>query len=76
MHVLLCSQMFSFSSLHGVNHVGTKGQQNEQMIEDTEMTKDIKTVIARSSDTLIADAIGAASLLVMLFVGLSLPGMV
>ena len=40
------------------------------------MAKEIKTVIIRSSDTIIADAIGATALLVMLFVGLSLPGMV
>jgi len=39
------------------------------------MAKEIKTVIIRSSDTIIADAIGATALLVMLFVGLSLPGM-
>jgi len=40
------------------------------------MAKDIKTAIVRSSGTIIADAIGAAALLVMLFVGLSLPGIV
>ena len=40
------------------------------------MAKEIKNVIRRSGDTLIADALGAAALLVMLFVGLSLPGMV
>jgi hypothetical protein len=43
---------------------------------EQQMAKEIKTVIIRSSDTIIADAIGAAALLVMLFVGLSLPGMV
>lgn len=40
------------------------------------MAKDIKTVIARSSDTIVADALGVTALIVMLFVGLSLPGMV
>lgn len=40
------------------------------------MTQDIKTAIIRSSDTIIADAIGATALLVMLFVGLTLPGLV
>jgi|TARA_R110002124_G_scaffold220211_6_gene386032 hypothetical protein len=40
------------------------------------MAKEIKTAIIRSRDTILADAIGAAALLVMLFVGLSLPGMV
>ncbi|WP_302849709.1 hypothetical protein [Octadecabacter sp. SW4] len=40
------------------------------------MAKEIKNVIARSQDTLISDAIGALSLVVILFVGLSLPGLV
>jgi len=40
------------------------------------MAKEIKKVIARSYDTLIADALGVAALGVMLFVGLSLPGMI
>ncbi|WP_458790501.1 hypothetical protein [Yoonia sp. MH D7] len=40
------------------------------------MAKEIKTVIYRSRDTILGDALGAAALLVMLFVGLSLPGMV
>ncbi|SEW10705.1 hypothetical protein SAMN04488515_1077 [Cognatiyoonia koreensis] len=40
------------------------------------MTKDIKSAIKRSQDTIIADALGAVALLVMLFVGLSLPGMI
>lgn len=40
------------------------------------MAKDIKTAIHRSRETLLADAIGAASLVVMLFVGLSLPAMI
>ncbi|SHE53326.1 hypothetical protein SAMN05444339_101643 [Loktanella atrilutea] len=40
------------------------------------MAKDIKTAIHRSRETLLADAIGAASLVVMLFVGLSLPAVI
>lgn len=40
------------------------------------MAKEIKSVIVRSQDTIIADALGAAALVVMLFVGLSLPGMI
>ena len=40
------------------------------------MAKQIKTAIDRSSDTILADAIGLAALVVMLFVGLSLPGMI
>lgn len=39
------------------------------------MAKDLKSAIERSSETLIADAIGAASLVVMLVVGLSLPSL-
>jgi len=42
------------------------------------MAEEIKSVIARSRDTIFADALGVAALalLVMLFVGLSLPGMI
>lgn len=40
------------------------------------MANEIKTAIIRSRDTILVDAIGAAALLVMLFVGLSLPGIV
>ena len=40
------------------------------------MAKEIKTVIDRSGDTILADALGVVSLVVMLFVGLSLPGMI
>ena len=39
------------------------------------MAKEIKSVITRSSDTIIADAIGMAALVVMLFAGLSLPNL-
>ena len=38
------------------------------------MAKQIKTVIDRSSDTIVADALGLVAIVVMLFVGLSLPG--
>lgn len=38
------------------------------------MAKDIKNVIMNGHATLIADTIGAVSLIVILFVGLSLPG--
>lgn len=40
------------------------------------MAKDIRTIIARNSDALIWDALGLAALFVILFVGLTLPGMV
>lgn len=40
------------------------------------MAKEIRSVLQRTRDTLVADAIGAVALLVMLFVGLSLPAMI
>ncbi|PRY75019.1 hypothetical protein CLV80_11455 [Yoonia maritima] len=40
------------------------------------MAKEIKDVIVRSRDTIISDALGVVALMVMLFVGLSLPGLV
>ena len=40
------------------------------------MAQRIKTIIETSQDTIVADALGAVALLVILFVGLSLPGMV
>ncbi|MDB4053136.1 hypothetical protein OAD19_02700 [Octadecabacter sp.] len=39
------------------------------------MAREIKSVIVRSSDTIIADAIGMAALIVMLFAALSLPNL-
>jgi hypothetical protein len=44
--------------------------------QEDAMAKDIKSVIERSAETLISDAIGAASLIVMLVIGLSLTGYV
>ena len=40
------------------------------------MAQELKSVIARSRDTLLGDVLGVVSLVVMLFVGLSLPGLV
>ena len=40
------------------------------------MAEDIKSVIARSRDTLLADALGVVALMVMLIVGLALPGLI
>lgn len=40
------------------------------------MLNDIKTVYSRSGATILQDAIGAAALVVMLAVGLYLPGLV
>lgn len=39
------------------------------------MAKEIKSVIVRSSDTIIADAVGMAALVVMMFAALSLPNL-
>ena len=40
------------------------------------MLNEIKSVIARSSETLLQDAVGAAALVVMLLASLIVPGMV
>jgi hypothetical protein len=40
------------------------------------MAKEIKSVISRSSDTIVADACGMAALVVMLFAALSLPNVI
>lgn len=40
------------------------------------MTQQIRTAFTESRETLLKDAIGAASLVVLLVVGLSLPGLV
>lgn len=66
--------MFYKSSLHSVNDMRTKWQQN---IKGTQaMAEEIKSVIARSRDTIVADALGVAALMVMLVVGLALPGLI
>lgn len=40
------------------------------------MMKDLKSVLARSSATLLQDAMGALSLVVLLVIGLNLPALV
>lgn len=40
------------------------------------MYREIKSVLRRSSDTLIQDTIGASALVIMLLVGLHLPGLI
>ena len=40
------------------------------------MAEEIKSVIQRSRDTLLADAVGVAALMVILIVGLALPGLI
>ncbi|WP_281356637.1 hypothetical protein [Parasulfitobacter algicola] len=39
------------------------------------MLNDVKDAFVRSSDTLLLDAVGAGALIVMLFVGLLVPGL-
>jgi len=71
--------MFLKSSLHGVNDVRTKGQQGTQgerrQRGEPDMIHQIKTVTSRC-DTLLADAVGVASLFVMMAVALHLPAMI
>ncbi|MFU8825234.1 hypothetical protein [Yoonia sp.] len=38
------------------------------------MAKEIKTILIRSRHTLVGDALGVIALMVLLFVGLALPG--
>lgn len=40
------------------------------------MAEQIKTVIARSRNTILADALGVVALMILLIVGLALPGLV
>ena len=40
------------------------------------MAKELKSVIERSRETLLADALGAAALMVLLLGGLVLPGLI
>ncbi|MEL6839928.1 MAG: hypothetical protein AAFP85_11595 [Pseudomonadota bacterium] len=40
------------------------------------MAEEIKSVIIRSRDTLLMDALGVVALMVMLVVGLALPGLI
>ena len=40
------------------------------------MAEEIKSVIARSRDTLLMDALGVVALMVLLVVGLALPGLI
>lgn len=65
--------MFSQSSLQSVSKMRTKEQQ--KIGKEDNMLRQIKTTAARSSDTLLGDAIGAAALMVMLIVGLYFPGL-
>ena len=72
-YVHICSHLVLYRALTIWEQRGNK---EKQALREQQMANDIKTAIVRSRGTIIADAIGAAALLVMLFVGLSLPGMV
>ena len=50
-----------------------KGATKRTTSRSSIMAKEIKNVIVRSSDTIIADAFGMAALVVMLFAALNLP---
>jgi len=50
-----------------------KGATKRTSLRSIKMAREIKSVIVRSADTIIADAIGMAALIVMLFAALSLP---
>ncbi|WP_333712892.1 hypothetical protein [Yoonia sp.] len=39
------------------------------------MAEEIKSVLTRSRETIVADALGVAALMVLLIVGLALPGL-
>ncbi len=71
----VCSQMFLKSSLQVNLDVRTNRQQLEQNTEEQAMLNDIKTVYSRSGATILQDATGAAAIVVMLAVGLYLPGL-
>ncbi len=74
---LKCSQMFSKSSLQGALEMRTKGQQKfNPLARSLTMLTEIKSVLSRTQHTLIQDSLGAASLVVMLLVGLHLPGLI
>jgi len=65
--------MFLKSSLHFVRKYGTKGKQKNG--RQVNMVSEITRIIARAPATLLEDTIGVAAIVVVLLVGLSLPGM-
>jgi len=58
---------FKFENNMGTNHLNTG---------TAEMITDVKTAIERSSATLLGDVVGATALVIMLVVGLHLPGLI
>lgn len=65
--------MFLISSLHDAYKVRTKWQLINRKV--VTMINQIKTVAARSQETLLGDAAGAAALVIMLMGCLYLPGL-
>lgn len=51
-------------------------QSSNRTEEEHQMAEQIKTALHRSRDTIVADALGVAALMVLLIVGLALPGLV
>jgi hypothetical protein len=58
-----------------VNKFENKGATNSLTTGTAKMFTELKSVIERSSATLFGDFIGAAALVLMLIVGLHLPGL-
>jgi hypothetical protein len=53
-----------------------KGATKRTSLRSNKMSTELTSVVVRSSDTIIADAIGMAALVVMLFAALSLPNVI
>jgi hypothetical protein len=68
--------MFLKSSLHWLMKVRTKGKQSIKNKGAAAMITQFKETLHRSRDTLLQDAVGAGALVVMLLVGLHLPGFI
>ncbi|SFS10892.1 hypothetical protein SAMN05444714_1253 [Yoonia litorea] len=57
----------------------TVGYENKVATEhsrNTAMAEEIKLVLTRSRETIVADALGVVALMVLLIVGLTLPGLI
>jgi hypothetical protein len=66
--------MFLKSSLQVNRNMRTKWQQNV-LLQENEMAREIRTMFDRSRETILADALGVVALIVILVGGLSLPSM-
>jgi hypothetical protein len=52
---------------------GRRTYENKEATTEDAMLKEVKTVLARSSHTMIEDALGVVTLFVLLIAGLNLP---